>query len=197
MSNPRLKHLAIRGKRLNELPQLPILDTTEMQGDLKDLPTTNYEKLVKTHLKHGIFLPFYVWESPDGINYIADGHQRRRVLPAEGYTGNVPVVYIEAANMQEAKEKLLVISSQYGHITQEGYDEFTFDLPDIGDLVHFDALSFEFGEGVQIPDPQPQQEPELDSDHLVEIHCSHSALVMIQDTLNEWAVIDDITVNIS
>lgn len=141
----RLTDITIRGERLNMLPKLPILDTVELQGNLKDLSQTNYEKLVKTHLKHGIFLPFYVWESPEGINYIADGHQRRRVLPAEGYTGNVPVVYIEAANMQEAKEKLLVISSQYGKITQDGYDEFTFDLPDVGEMVNFDALNFEFG----------------------------------------------------
>lgn len=158
LTGDRLKHITIKGKRLNELPQLPILDTMELQGDLKDLSKANYEKLVKTHLKYGIFLPFHVWESPEGINYIADGHQRRRVLPNEGYTGNVPVVYIEAANRQEAKEKLLVISSQYGRITQEGYDEFTFDLPDIGDIVNFDALSFAFG------DDRPEQEESADAE---------------------------------
>ncbi len=156
----RLTDITIRGERLNMLPKLPILDTVELQGNLKDLSQTNYEKLVKTHLKHGIFLPFYVWESPEGINYIADGHQRRRVLPAEGYTGNVPVVYIEAANMQEAKEKLLVISSQYGKITQEGFDTFTFDLPDVGEMVNFDALNFEFGQDEDEPE-QGDAEPQI------------------------------------
>jgi hypothetical protein len=51
--------------------------------------------------------------------------------------------------------------------------------------------------GPTIPDPQPQQEPELESDHLIEIRCSRSALVMIQDKLNEWANIKDVSINIS
>lgn len=156
----RLKDITIRGKRLLELPQLPILETVDMQGDLKDLSDTNYERLVKTHLEHGIFLPFYVWESPDGKNMTLDGHQRRRVLPAEGYTGNVPVVYIDADNERDAKEKLLIISSQYGRITQEGLDTFAFDLDDgwLESTVNFDALSFAFA------DAEPEQEESADAE---------------------------------
>lgn len=55
---------------------------------------------------------------------------------------DVPVLFVDAVDLQDAKEKLLVISSQYGLITQEGYDAFTFDL-DEGELellVNFDAL---------------------------------------------------------
>jgi len=161
----RLSNITIRGARLNMLPKLPILDTTELQGNLKDLSQVNYEKLVRTHLKHGIFLPFYVWESPEGVNYIADGHQRRRVLPAEGYTGDVPVVYIEADSLQDAKEKLLVISSQYGRITQEGYDTFAFDLDEtwLEQTVNFDALGFAFGdEGGGDETEQGDAEPQTD-----------------------------------
>ena len=183
---------------LRDLPHYQLADLLELQGELKDLTERNAAKLRRSITKHGIFVPFFVWPAPDGNTYILDGHQRKRTLVRDGH-GSLPVpcVLVHADTLPEAKEKLLVISSQYGRITQEGFDEFTFDLPDIGEMVHFDALSFEFSGEPQIPDPQPQREPELDSDHLIEIYCSNSALIMIQDTLNEWAVIDDITVNIS
>lgn len=56
--------------------------------------------------------------------------------------------HVSAETEQEAKEKLLLASAQFGHITQEGFDTFTFDLdPDwIQETVHFDALPFVFGE---------------------------------------------------
>jgi hypothetical protein len=63
-------------------------------------------------------------------------------------------VYISAENEQDAKRKLLVISSQYGKVTQEGFDEFTFDLDDewILETAHFDALPFVFS-GLMPTDP--------------------------------------------
>jgi hypothetical protein len=51
--------------------------------------------------------------------------------------------------------------------------------------------------GPFIPDPLPQEEPELASAHLIEIRCSRSALVMMQDTLIQWAEVDDIEIDIS
>jgi hypothetical protein len=40
-----------------------------------------------------------------------------------------PVIYIEAANEAEAKQKLLRIDSRYGRITQSRFDKFTDGLP--------------------------------------------------------------------
>jgi ParB-like nuclease domain len=50
-----------------------------LQGNLKELSVTNFEKLKKSILKHGISFPFFVWQD-NGINYVLDGHQRDRVL---------------------------------------------------------------------------------------------------------------------
>ncbi len=131
-------------KELAHLDTLPVSSLVEFQGNLKDLTDKNYGKLKRSLEKHGFFVPMFVWND-NGTPRLVDGHQRLHVCEREGWNINVPVVYIEAANRQEAKEKLLVISSQYGRINQEGYDEFTFDMPDVGEMVNFDALSFEFG----------------------------------------------------
>ena len=133
---------------LRDLPHYQLGDLLELQGDLKDLTERNAAKLRRSIAKHGVFVPFFVWPAPDGNKYILDGHQRKRTLVTDGHGAlPVPCVLVHADTLQEAKEKLLVISSQYGRISQEGYDEFTFDLPDVGEMVNFDALSFEFNNG--------------------------------------------------
>ena len=145
---------------LSDLPHCELGDLLELQGELKDLSEREATKLKKSMRDKGIFVPFFVWPAPDGNKYLLDGHQRKRVLSSDGQGAlSVPYVVIEATNLQDAKERLLVISSQYGRITQEGYDTFTFDL-DTGWLeqtVHFDALSFEFNN-----DPPPENWKEYD-----------------------------------
>ena len=147
---------------LKNLPFYQLGDLLELQGDLKDLTERNAAKLRRSIAKHGLFVPFFVWPAQDGNKYILDGHQRKRTLVKDGHGAlPVPCVLVHADTLQEAKEKLLVISSQYGKITQDGYDEFTFDLPDIGDIVNFDALSFEFGADEDEPE-QGDAEPQID-----------------------------------
>ena len=147
---------------LKALPFYPLADLLELQGELKDLTERNAAKLRRSIAKHGIFVPFFIWPAPDGNTYILDGHQRKRTLVKDGY-GSLPVpcVLVHADTLPEAKEKLLVISSQYGRITQEGFDEFTFDLPDVGELVHFDALAFEFEQDEE-PAGTGDAEPQID-----------------------------------
>lgn len=98
-----------------------------LQGDLKALSKTSFEKLKRSILKHGITFPFFVWQN-DGINWILDGTQRDRVLSkmvAEGYTvPPLPCALIAAKDRKEAAEKILLISSQYGKMTEESLDEF-------------------------------------------------------------------------
>lgn len=122
------------------------------QQGLKDLSEQNYAKLKKSIETHGYFVPAFVWFKDD-IPYIIDSHQRHRFLMTEqvkfentGY--EIPYVEIQADNEQDAKKKLLVISSQYGKITAEGWTEFTADLPEaeLLETVAFDAIN---------PDSQP------------------------------------------
>lgn len=132
---------------LADLPHVPIDALVPFQGELKELSEREYSKLKKSILTEGIFTPFFVWQD-NGIGRIIDGHQRERVMSREGWQMDVPVIYIDAANEQEAKRKLLLVSSQYGRVTQEGWDAFTFDLDGdwLKESVHFDALPFVFGD---------------------------------------------------
>ena len=58
---------------------LGLADLTPLQGDLKELPQANFQKLKQSIVRHGITFPFFVWQN-DGKNYILDGTQRDRVL---------------------------------------------------------------------------------------------------------------------
>ena len=128
---------------LKDLPHVPVSSLEPLQGKLKDLAQREYNKLKRSITENGLIVPFFVWLEEGKL---LDGHQRQRIFQREGWEMDVPVVYISAADEQDAKRKLLVISSQYGKITQEGWDEFTFDLPDdwLMETTHFDALPFVF-----------------------------------------------------
>lgn len=126
---------------LSDLPRVPVTALEPFQGNLKELSIRNYDKLKNSLLEHGIIVPFFVWKES---NKILDGHQRQRVLENEGWNMDVPVVYISAETEQEAKRKLLVIAAQFGKVTQDGWDEFVWDLPDATEITHFDALPFVF-----------------------------------------------------
>src|SRR5215467_5116569 len=106
---------------------LGLADLTPMQGDLKELSHSSFNKLKQSILRHGITFPFFVWQSEE-TNFILDGTQRDRVLlklVADGYQcPPLPCALIDAKDKREAAEKILLISSQYGRMTEESLDEF-------------------------------------------------------------------------
>lgn len=124
---------------------LPLIDyrtVKPLQGDLKDLSDRNYNKLKNILIKRGFKVPLFLWRVDGTTHYLMDGHQRQRVMIKEDMQPyEVPYILIEAETLEEAKTQLLEITSQYGHITQEGFDTFTAELPEIElqDL-SFDAL---------------------------------------------------------
>ena len=74
---------------LKDLPVMALSSIKEFQEELKDLTELNYNKLKKSLLEQGLLLPFFVWVSPDdGVAYLMDGHQRRRVFIAGGARGS-------------------------------------------------------------------------------------------------------------
>jgi len=119
---------------------LPIDRLMDFQGSLKNISKGNLEKLKRRILKHGINAPIFVWDH-EGDYYILDGHQRVKALNSlreDGYDmPMIPVAYIEAESKQDAKDKLLGITSQYGEFDDielktwieetEGID-FSFDV---------------------------------------------------------------------
>ena len=103
------------------LPTVHYTELEDLQGDFKSLPPENYEKLKASILKHGIFVPKFVWRSGKKL-YCIDGHQTKRVLASVEKDGilvpKIPIVFIRAKTRQEAVEKLLVINDR--SLNQEG-----------------------------------------------------------------------------
>ena len=104
---------------------LPLDKLTELQGSLKTLSSDNFKKLKHSILRNGFTAPFFVWKDPASFNnYLLDGHQRYTVLTALSSTYEIPalpVCYIHADNVTDAKKKLLVITSQYGEFLKTAY----------------------------------------------------------------------------
>lgn len=125
-----------------KLPLIKISDALPVQGDLKVLTQENYDKLKKSIEDDGFYLPIFVWEY-EGDFYLLDGHSRQKVMLKEGWDVEVPYVAIEAADYEEARRKILYISSQYGVITEDGFNDFIVGLEhlDISNI-HFDALDY-------------------------------------------------------
>lgn len=134
---------------------LPIDRIMEFQGGLKTLSKANREKLERSIKKHGFIAPLFLWDD-SGEWRLLDGHQRLATLLNLREQGEdiplLPVDYIEAENEQDAKEKLLQVTSQYGDFSTEGILEFAegigFDfqevsLSDSGRLVFEDMADID------------------------------------------------------
>jgi DNA modification methylase len=164
----------------NNLPVIDYRAVKPLQGELKDLTEANYNKLKNVLIKRGFKVPLFIWRVPMAESaimediyqagpvydyWLMDGHQRQRVMIKENMQPyEVPYILIEADTEAEAKAQLLEISSQYGTITQEGFDQFTADLPEVElkDL-YFDKLSFshenEDTEEDEAPEPDETVQP--------------------------------------
>ena len=162
-----MKQIQIRCKGTSALP----LDFFQnLQGNLKELRESEYKKLRRSIEKYGFRFPIFVWG-----NMILDGHQRILVLKkmiSDGWSIDpLPVIEIEAENEKEAKHLLLLISSRYGHITDDGLYEFimtselNFDeLKEEIDLPGIDFKQFEqnyFSEELKDAEPQVDRAEEL------------------------------------
>ncbi len=117
---------------LEGLPTIHTNELNDLQGNLKDLTVGNYKRLKASLSDNGFIVPLFVWFDRDGSAYTLDGNQRLRVIKTEIPDGiNLPYVEVSAENKQDAKKKILLISSQYGQVTKDGFDEFSVDIDDI------------------------------------------------------------------
>ena len=118
---------------------LNIAEMTELQGTLKQRTDIDYDKFKLSIIKYGFSFPFFVWN--DGKkNYILDGHGRFATLckmQKDGYDiPDLPVVYVDCKDKNEAKQKLLRLNSQYGHMIKESVLEFCSDIE-----INFDEIA--------------------------------------------------------
>lgn len=107
--------------------RLNIAEMTELQGALKARTDIDFDKIKLSIIKYGFSFPFFVWN--DGKkNYILDGHGRFATLckmQKDGYDiPDLPVVYVDCKDKNEAKQKLLRLNSQYGKMTKESVFDF-------------------------------------------------------------------------
>lgn len=115
---------------LANLPVINSNDLADLQGNLKDLTETNYHRLRQSVEQHGFFVPLFVWFAPaTNVPYTVDGNQRLRFIKREYPDGiDLPYVRVIADDKADAKRKILLISSQYGTVTKDGFDEFMVDI---------------------------------------------------------------------
>jgi len=139
-----------------------------LQGSLKSLSDRNYKKLRQVIIEEGISFPFFVWKQRSKL-WTLDGHQRDRTLNMMAMEGwripKVPVDYIEADDVKHAKKKILLISSQYGKMTETSLVEFAeaadLDLGELNSVVDFPAVDLKsliapMGEVEDIAPPNPE-----------------------------------------
>lgn len=120
------------------------------QGDLKILSEENYLKLKSLIIEFGFIAPMFVWQK-DNSNFLLDGHQRIltcRRMRDEGYRiPYLPYCIIEAEDEEEARRKLLAITSQFGKITEEGIASFvnqsTISLEELRDGYELGPVDFD------------------------------------------------------
>lgn len=111
---------------------VPLKDLKVIQGNLKTLTKKRYKKLRRAIEDDGFSFAIHVWVNEVGERCVLDGTQRVRTLEkmvSEGwFCPDLPVVYVEAASLQEAAKKLLHGASSYGRADEEGLMEFLSEM---------------------------------------------------------------------
>lgn len=95
-------------------------------------------KLKAAILADGFSFPLIVWTPPgagkagNAPPYVIDGAGRMaalHTLEKDGYTiPNVPVVFVEAENREQAKKLVTLASSQFGVVNKDSFSNFVQDL---------------------------------------------------------------------
>lgn len=154
-----------------------------LQGELKTLSDEDFKKGVKSLSRYGFTFPFFVWIN-DGKTYVMDGHQRDRILKQLKSDGKklppkFPAVAINAKNEKEAREKILLLTSQYGHYTMDSVYEFIeqsqmnfSDLKDMWDFPKFDVEKFGFAFYDDKPPSDNGEGVSMESKYLVVVSCN-------------------------
>lgn len=109
-------------------------------NQLKDNSNRDITKLKNSIIKNGFIAPFDCWKNSKK-NYVIDGTGRNLALlqlETEGYNiPELPVLFIDAKDLKEAKKFALQRSSQHGKITQTSLADFTsidFDIEELQEL---------------------------------------------------------------
>ena len=143
-----MKKIKVTG--LEDCKRIDWREIYDFQGGFKKkIGKKQLEKLKSSLIKHGFFVPKFVWFDGDKAKLI-DGHQTRKALESlydEGYEiPGIPCVEIQAENRKDAAEKLMLINSRYAIIDPDGAEDWLKDI-DISPI-EFDEIV----ELVEIPE---------------------------------------------
>lgn len=101
-----------------------------IQGNFKTLNPDEEQKLLRSYKQKQIFRPaLSVWKSPeDDVFYLMDGHQTQSLFKKYSVTIDgghiIKALLIIADSLVDAKEKLLIINSEYGEKDYQGFMTF-------------------------------------------------------------------------
>lgn len=162
---------------------VPYAKIKPFQGELKSLSKESFAKLKGLILRNGVTAPIHVWKSK-GELYNLDGHQRCLVfgqLQKEGYKiPPVPIVYVQAKDLKQAKQILLSNVSQYGKVEDEGLYEFLHEsgiefaeLVSVFELPKFDLERFGKGYFDQPEEQKPEKPKKTINVEVTCPKCSH------------------------
>lgn len=113
---------------------MPLDKIVELQGNLKELSTVNYDKLKSLIEAEGFAFPLSIARIKGKPYGVVDGHQRHRVVKRmldEGYaladgqgrplrSAGLPVSYVDCKDKAQAGRLVLAAVSQFGKVTDEG-----------------------------------------------------------------------------
>src|SRR5690606_10521606 len=126
------------------------------------------QKLLQSILKYQFIDPFKVWEH-DGKLYCLDGKHRVLDLTKVKASGvEVPdeldATFIDCRDRSEAAELVLVYSSAYAKVTQQGLfdfvEKFNLDIPDLKGIIAIPDFSIErFEQNFDVYNIDEEEEP--------------------------------------
>lgn len=161
------------------------------QDNLKILTAANYNMLKDEIIRDGFSEPISVWKHK-GKFFILNGHQRVDALTRMQKEGHVipdlPVSYIEAQDIAQAKRKVLALTSQYGTMTKTGLIDFAknskIDLDEVKNCFVYPGINMEgLGTQKKETDAGKQTVPEI---HEVVVTCeSEAAQMKLYDSLKK------------
>jgi len=130
---------------INRVTNCPTISWQIIKGwefnQLKDNSNRDVSKLANSIVMNGFIAPFDCWKNEAGKPFVLDGTGRYLALlqlETEGFDiPELPVLFIEAKDLKEAKKFALQRSSTHGKITQSSLADFTsadFDIEELKDL---------------------------------------------------------------
>lgn len=149
---------------------IPMDKLCHFQGDLKSLSSDNYKKFRKNLIDLGFSEPISVWIDGEGKYQILNGHQRLRTLKAmmgEGFTiGDIPINIVDAEDENEAKKKVLALTSAYGKMESQGLYKFLgetdIDPKEMDKVFEFSEINIDKFNKEYFPDGEITTEEEID-----------------------------------